>query len=312
MNNNDTSKLVVIKDDIDIELAKKVFDTLDISEASRIDYKKRIVFFLNFVKCNGGKLCFTTLVDFKKKLETMSNLSVSTKNKYFSVARKFLRRLVTLRSIPDTLIDFDVKRFRDSKRHKKDGINDEEIKKLLNMFETLEDTPRNDRLKAIIYLLALQGLRQIELCRLDVEDVRLDSKEMLVLGKGEDDKVLVYLHPASVQVLRKYLQSNKIKGGPLFISTSNRSKGKRLSTRWIRKLVKDALRSVGITEKSTHGFRHYFITKLIIGYGGNLPRVADHSRHKSIETLKIYDDGIKRKEDLPKYYESFEQFNRNI
>ena len=48
-----------------------------------------------------------------------------------------------------------------------------EIEKLTKKIKALPDTSNNARLKALFCLLALQGLRQIEAVRLDVEDLDL-------------------------------------------------------------------------------------------------------------------------------------------
>jgi integrase len=107
-----------------------------------------------------------------------------------------------------------------------------------------------------------------------------------------------------VKALQEYLRQNKIADGPLFQSQSNNSAGQRLTTRAIRGIVKDTLTAVGI-DNCTHGFRHYFTTKLIKTYKGDLLEVAQYTRHKSVGTLQIYNDTIIRKEDLPRYYDAF-------
>jgi integrase len=100
------------------------------------------------------------------------------------------------------------------------------------------------------------------------------------------------------------VRANKVKDGALFVSQSNNSKKQRLTTRTIRNIVKETLNGLGI-EKTTHGFRHYFTTTLIKTYKGDLLEVAQYTRHKSLEMLQIYNDNIKRKADLPRYYEAF-------
>jgi len=70
---------------------------------------------------------------------------------------------------------------------------------------TLESTTINLRLKAILSLLIFQGLRQIEITRLNVSDIDLKNKTANILGKGRDDKELVHLHSIAVKVLKEYL-----------------------------------------------------------------------------------------------------------
>ena len=90
------------------------------------------------------------------------------------------------------------------------------------------------------------------------------------------------------------------------MSFSNHKKNQRLSTRSLRGMVKEILVELKIENKSTHGFRHTFTTKLIQNFDGNLIEVAKFTRHKSLETLQIYNDRIQTVENLPRYYETFE------
>src|SRR5690606_19237988 len=108
----------------------------------------------------------------------------------------------------------------------------------------------------------------------------------------------INLHPETVKALKEYLEVWRVRDGALFISSSGNSKNNRLTTRSIRRVVKDLLDSLGI-DKSTHGFRHYFTTTLIKTYKGDLTQVSRYTRHKSLEMLQVYNDRIITQEDLP-------------
>lgn len=281
--------------------AERAFDLLDISEATRADYKYRIGLFLEFTKERGFNT--NSFLEFKRYLKDRTDLAVSTKNKYLATAKIFLKEANRQGALP-TDITQNIKTFSQSKKHKRDGLNDEEIKTLADKLQELPETPQNTRLKAIITLLALQGLRQVEITRLDVKDIDFISQTALIQGKGRDDKEPINLHPEAVKALQSYLKSNKIADGALFISRSNNNHNKRLTTRSIRDIVKETLNALGI-EKTTHGFRHYFTTKLIKTYKGDLLEVAGYTRHRSLEMLQVYNDSIKHKADLPRYYGAF-------
>ena len=98
----------------------------------------------------------------------------------------------------------------------------------------------------------------------------------------------------------------KVRSGPLFVSNSNNNQSGRLSTKSIRNIVTTFLKNLNI-RNSTHGFRHYFTTKLIELFSNDLLTVAKFTRHKSVETLQVYNDNISRKNNLPKYYEAFNE-----
>lgn len=118
------------------------------------------------------------------------------------------------------------------------------------------------------------------------------------------DKEPIHLHPSTVKVLKEYLREYKYREGALFRSDSNYSNGSRLTTKSIREIVKDIFAALGI-DGTTHGFRHYFVTKLIKSYKGELLMVSKYSRHRSIQMLEVYNDEVIRQEDLPRFYDVF-------
>lgn len=282
--------------------ANRIFDLIDATETTRTDYKERIGLFLDFIKNN--QINRNSFLEFKRYLADKSDMAVSSKNKYLTSARVFLRELGKQGLLPVD-ITANVKGFTQDKKHKKSGVNDEEVTLLVEKLRLLSPTPDNIRIKAMFGLLMFQGLRQVEIFRLNVEDVDLVNKKAFVLGKGRDDKSPIDLHPATIELLADYIKTNKVKSGALFVSHSNKTIGKRLSTRAIRFMVKEMLEQVGINDKSTHGFRHYFTTQLIKRFKGNVLEVAKFTRHKSLEMLQVYNDEVKTKEDLPDYYKAF-------
>jgi integrase/recombinase XerC len=281
--------------------ASKVFDLLDVSEATRKDYKYRIGLFLDFTGERGFNR--NSFLEFKRSLAERTDLAVATKNKYLATAKIFLKEANRQGFLPADITQ-NIKTFSQSKKHKRDGLNDEEMSKLTTAIKELPETPTNARLKAILSLLVFQGLRQVEIIRLDVKDIDFIGKTAFIQGKGRDDKEPIYLHPEAIRAIQGYLKSNKIADGALFTSQSNNNKNQRLTTRAIRGLVKQEFNKLGI-EKTTHGFRHYFTTTLIKTYKGDLLEVAQYTRHKSLEMLQVYNDNINRKADLPRYYQAF-------
>ena len=283
--------------------AERLFDLLDVKDATRADYKARIGLFIDYIKQHG--LNRNSFLEFKRALAERTDLSVATKNKYLTTARVFLKELNRLGQLPADITQ-NIKIFNQSKKHKRDGLTDEEINALTKSLRSYESTPQTTRLKAILALLTLQGLRQIEIIRIDIKDLDFVSKTVFIQGKGKDDKEAINLHPETIKALQDYLKTNKIADGALFTSQSNNSLNKRLTTRALRGFVKATLTGLGIN-KTTHGFRHYFTTRLIKTYKGDLLEVAQYTRHKSLEMLQVYNDNIKRKADLPRFYETFSE-----
>lgn len=308
----DITPQVIERQELDLDnvmqQAETLFSAMDIADSTREDYLRRLPVFLEFVKSNG--LNINTYLEFKRYLGNLPYYSISTKNKYLITARIFLKELNRIGKLPQDITQ-NIKSFRQNQKHKKDGITEVEMEKIM---EAVADMPVNKdstRLKAVLSLLALQGLRQVEVTRLDVKDIDLVSKTAQILGKGRDDKELINLHPQTVRALKEYMDYCKIKDGALFVSNSGNSKNTRLTTRSIRGMVKELLDSLGI-DKTTHGFRHYFTTTLIKTYKGDLTQVSRYTRHKSLEMLQVYNDRIITQKDLPRYYNAFKGVNFNF
>lgn len=281
--------------------AKTVFDNLDVSEATRKDYSARVGLFLSYVSGQGFNS--HSLLSFKRYLERRSDYSIATRNKYLATARILLKELVRCGAIPSSTV-YSIKQFKQSKRHKREGLSASEIRLLSTKLKFLPDTPRNCRLRMLFSFLAFQGLRQIEVIRLDVNDVNLDRKTALIRGKGEDDKEIIYLTPATVKTLREYFKLCR-PNGALFSSMSNRKKD-RLSTRTIKREFQTIFSELGY-EKTVHGFRHFYITELLKSM--DMRDVRKFSRHRSMEMLIVYDDEILLKEKAKQAFQVMEKFD---
>lgn len=281
--------------------AERILNRLDVTEATRQDYRYRIGLFLDYIK--DMRFTYNSFLDFKRMLAERTDLSVSSKNKYLAVSRVFLKELNRQGILPQDITQ-NIKTFSQDKKHKRDGLTEAEIQGLAQKIRCMATNAKNTRLRAILSLLGLQGLRQCEIIRLNVADIDLIGKKALIQGKGRDDKEPVDLHPETINALKAYFKTNKIADGALFVSQSNNHRNKRLTTRALREIVKKPLKELGI-EKTVHGFRHFFTTTLVKKFKGDLLEVSQYTRHRSLEMLQVYYDRIKKESDLPKYYNAF-------
>lgn len=290
--------------------AYEVFDALDVSEATRADYIARLTPFLDYVENNQFNL--NTFLEFKRELRGRDDLSASSKNKYLVVARIFLKELHR-RGILPTDITANVRNFRLDKRHKVNGLDNREVE-LLEWWCQRNST-YNSREVAIMCLLFYQGLREGEVCKLNWEDVLWRSNQILIKGKGQDDKQTVFLHPVTAKAIKRYYDIRRyyeLEGyrprGAMFRSRSIPSKQGRLTTRGLRLIVKNAFDEQGI-DKTVHGLRHTFITRLVKYFNGDITKVAMFSRHRSYEMIKIYNDAILMESDFKDYIKAFSDIN---
>lgn len=279
-----------------------IFDSLDITDETKKDYLARLPQFAGWLHRNG--ITQDTLLRYKQYLRSRTDLGIASKNKYLAVARLAMKEMYRRGAISVDL-SLNVKSFQQSNKHKVEGLTEQEVERLCQHLRELSDTFKTVRLRALVALLLYQGLRQVEICRLDVADVELNTSRLNVLGKGRDDKEYIYLHPQTTKALAAYMKASRVKDGPLFTSLFGQTKGKRLTTRGLRQIVKNLLAEVGI-DKTVHGFKHYFTTTLIKAYQSDLLRVAHYTRHRSVEMLQVYNDRLQDEADLPRFYASFD------
>lgn len=265
-----------------------IFDTLDITDSTKQDYLVRLPRFINFAEKHGVDR--DLLLHYKQLLRDDVSLGVAAKNKYLTTARIALRELYRQGKLAIDL-SVGVKSFKQSNRHKVVGLNREEVERICQHLQSLDESLRSLRLKTIVALLLFQGLRQVEICRLDVSDIDLINQRIYIVGKGHDDREPINIHPETAKALTKYLRVSRVKYGPLLTHLNRQSNGQRLSTRGLRMIFQGLLEELNI-ERTTHGTRHFYTTELIKYFKSDLTTVAKFTRHNSLEMLNVYNDEI--------------------
>lgn len=284
------------------EFFNQVFSNCDISEKTRQDYLYRIDRFRRFVQADGG-LNRNTLLEFKRSLNAAGNLSISTKNKHFTVAGVFLKQLFRL-GILKVDISQGVKAFKVSAGFNVRNFTDDEVAQIIAGLNQSSDL----RLKTIMSLQMFAGCRCVEITRLMVEDVSLMDGYIAIHGKGRDSKEQLPVIPQVIQVLRDYLKATKLKSGFLFTSASKRNRGGGLTTKSVWRIVRLFLDSLGI-HRNPHQCRAFYVNELVKGpMGDNLFNVINFTRHRSIQTLQSYATMRDKVNTIPKFQKTFSEF----
>lgn len=281
---------------------ESIFDTLDIQPSTKSEYQKRILKFLRYMETQT--ITRDLLLAYKQYLRDDNTLGVSSKNKYLTTARIALREIYRQGIIP---VDSSVgmSSFQQNIRHKVNGLTEEVVVKICNYLKEQDCSFKNARLRVLVSLLLFQGLRQIEICRLDFNDIDLASGTINVLGKGRNDKEHIHLHKTTIKALRSYSRASHTKYGPAFYSLNGRNKGQRLTTRGLRQIIQNLFNELGI-EKTVRGSRHFFTTELIKHYKSDLTTVARFTRHNSLEMLTVYNDEIASENDTELLSKAFQ------
>ncbi|HEX9996978.1 MAG TPA: tyrosine-type recombinase/integrase [Abditibacterium sp.] len=168
------------------------------------------------------------------------------------------------------------------------------------------DTLAGRRDRAVVGLMALHGLRRIEVHRLNHESLRNDDESapyLEVEGKGSK-KRRVYLRGDTLAALEAYSQAkNEAKlplEGAFFVAHGNNSRGRRLSRQALNEIVDKHL--VGATLKrdgvSCHALRHTFGTLAVAG-GAKIEHLRDAMGHSKIDTTSIYVRAVEKAKNNP-------------
>lgn len=187
-----------------------------------------------------------------------------------------------------------------SREHKKDYFSAEQVKAIFAGIDRGNIKGKRDY--AMIVLMTTCGLRDIEVSRANVEDLRTvaGAPVLFVQGKGREDKNEYVKLPAGVETaVRAYLSirrksGERVKGNsPLFASLSGNSRGHRLTTRSISRVAKTRMQDAGYDSDrlTAHSLRHTAVTLALLA-GEDLAEVQKFARHSNISTTMIYNHAI--------------------
>lgn len=140
---------------------------------------------------------------------------------------------------------------------------------------------------AVSELLFAIGIRVSELCSLKPEHLDLESRTVLIYGKGAKERILQIGSEETIQALGKYIELHDegIKQcGYLFVNRLNQ----RLSEQSVRAMIVKYCGIAGIDLHITpHMFRHSFAT-LLLEEDVDIRYIQKILGHSSITTTEIY------------------------
>ena len=218
-------------------------------------------------------------------LGTLSRVSPNTRRLYFVRARGFttwlLRRGVIRR---DPFLEVPVPKVPRSVHRCLDGG---QARALLSACRTPRET--------LIVILGLHtGLRRAELAALDISDINLGGRTILVAsGKGGHQRLLP-LSTEAVMVVRRYLDSTGLSSGPLLRSEARPELGIRPGT--VSRVFSELAFRSGVKLRAwdrvgPHSLRHTFATDTYEATGDVLA-VRDLLGHVNLENTQRYVRGM--------------------
>ena len=198
------------------------------------------------------------ILDWKQELRNRG-LEANSINIYIISCRQFFLFLADTGIYPDIFKSIKLERVSDA--FKKDALTETQLAELLSRVDTFDLKGKRDL--AMLMLMGTRGLRDVEVRRANIEDMRYSGNQMVlyIQGKGRVSKdKLVPLNMPQERAIRAYLvaRNNSDLAAPLFVSTSNNNLGQRLTTRTISGVAKEAMRRIGLNTKryTAHSLRH--------------------------------------------------------
>ena len=165
-------------------------------------------------------------------------------------------------------------------------INRDDLNNLRHVINTEKITGIRDRL--IIELLYSSGLRSMELINLSEFMIDIEEREIRVIGKGEKERVTFFSENAKKWLI-KYIDEKKkqYENYTREVLIVN-SKGKKLTTRSLRRLISGHVHEAGIEKEITpHVFRHSFAMELL-NNGVDIQYLQELLGHTSITATQVY------------------------
>ena len=259
----------------------KYLENKGYSENTISNYRKDLVLFIEFSK---GKLN----VDYnfvRSYLQFLYNKNYSNKSiaRHISSLKSFYKYLTKNEFIKDNPCLL---------------ISNPKIEKKLpnyinyNDLEVLFSIPdKNDvlglRNALILELLYSTGIRVSELVNIKLSDIDFSNNRILILGKGNKERYVLYGKVCS-ELLKDYLfkSRNKLNKNSDYLLLNKF--GNKITDRAIRMIIDDVVKKSSLKQNiSPHTLRHTFATHLL-NEGADLKIVQELLGHENISTTGIY------------------------
>ena len=285
---------IIEQQEVGIELYTRFIAYLDATPKTIETYSKALKQLFNYFSFNGIKRPQREdIIAFKEELKA-SGKKPSTVQNYITATKLFFSWTAQEGYYPN--IADHLKGAKLDREHKKDYLTSRQVKEILDSIE--RETIQGLRDYAILVLMVTGGLRDIEVSRADIGDLRTAGEYtvLYVQGKGRQEKTEYVKISAPVEkAIRAYLKArgDAKESEPLFTSLSNNSKGKRLSTRSISGMVKSRLKEAGYNSErlTAHSLRHTAVTLSLLA-GKDITEVQQFARHANITTTMIYNHSL--------------------
>ena len=250
-------------------------------------YKEDIVEYLDY--CDNNKLNYLNIKyedtrDYLKYLKDNKKDNNSSINRKLSAIRSFYKYLNS-----NNIIDNNVFLLINGLKKSKKLPRYFEYNELEELFSSISiSTPKGQRDLLILEMLYATGVRVSELINIKVNDINKSTKKIIILGKGNKERFVLYGDYCE-EILDRYLSDGRGKFNTKnsdYLFLNNR--GEKLTDRGVRYILDELIKKTSITKKiSPHMIRHSFATHLL-NEGCDLLSVQKLLGHESISATQVY------------------------
>ncbi len=137
---------------------------------------------------------------------------------------------------------------------------------------------------AILMLLARLGLRAVEVCRIELDDLYWRVGEIEIDGKGHEHARLPLPNDVG-EALVAYLRT-RLRNDSRRVFLSEHAPTRPIEPPGVRSVVRDACRRAGIENVAAHRLRHALASQLL-REGASLTDISQVLRHKHFQRTAI-------------------------
>lgn len=275
------------------ELIDEFLSSIDRASSTIVHYRRVLSYWrdsTNFYQRTIEDVTAADLVQWIRKLEDKKKAPATIDN-YLATVRAFYSYLES-RGVENITKNI-LRKTGQNHNYTRQSLTPEQLFQLLASLKS--DTLQDRRNAAMIKLMALTGLRCIEVSRTDNGDLKFagDNWYLQLQRKGERDKGSRILLP---DVVREAIQQyQEAKGNadeydsPLFVNAGPYKPGGRISPRFLSRIIKKQLIEIGLSNRSycAHSLRHTAAC-LASTAGSEIEEISAMLGHKSIWQTNNY------------------------
>lgn len=266
-----------------LQFAEYLFEYEKIYDFEQIEMMtfRSFIMFLNSPERKKNKSDKKDVLGRKKEIKPVSKRSI---NRKISALRTFFKYLQEIKVVKtNKVIYINMPKF---EKELPDVINRDELQKLRNVIDTSKILGLRDRL--IIELLYSSGLRSVELINLSEYMVDIEEHEIRVIGKGGKERFTFFSETAKKWLIKYIAEKQKQYKNYTPDAIIVNSKGRKLTTRSLRRLISGHAKNAGIEKEITpHVFRHSFAVELL-NKGIDMEYLQELLGHSSLSTTQMY------------------------